>query len=125
MPINLVHFAHALCDDAFDLVGVVEPSYPEAAKGLPGPHTVKRNACHVWKPQNVPRDDPRHCWTRDDCWKDVVALVSSEGAVREYILERPELKPKRAVGRWSRGAAATERRSATSDTEEDALTAVR
>ncbi len=40
---------------------------------------------HRWKPEEFGPDDPRHGWTWDDCWKDAVALLGSEEAVRAYI----------------------------------------
>ena len=67
----------------------------EAAKtkGLPGPLILKRDGCHVWKPENFPPDDPRHGWTWDDCWKDAVALFGSKEAVEKYIAEKPQEAP--------------------------------
>ena len=57
---------------------------------MPGPLIEKRDGCHVWKPEFFPADDPRHGWTWDDCWKDAVALLGSEEAVRRYVEEEPK-----------------------------------
>ena len=62
---------------------------------MPGPLILKRDGCHVWKPENFPPDDPRHGWTWDDCWKDAVALLGSEEAVEKYIAEKPEEEARR------------------------------
>jgi hypothetical protein len=74
-------------DDFFDLLDIPELTSAKAAhvKGLPGPLIAKRDGCHVWRPETFPADDPRHGWTWDDCWKDAVALLGSEKAVRDYI----------------------------------------
>ena len=74
-------------DEFFDILGIPELTDAATAhsNGLPGPLIVKRDGCHVWKPEAFPPDDPRHGWTWDDCWKDAVALLGSEEAVREYI----------------------------------------
>ena len=74
-------------DEFFDLLGIPELTNSQAAhaKGLPGPLIEKRDGCHVWKPEDFPKNDPRHGWTWDDCWKDAVALLGSEDAVRVYI----------------------------------------
>ena len=79
-------------DEFFDLLGIPELTNAQAAhaKGLPGPLIAKRDGCHVWKPENFPEDDPRHGWTWDDCWKDAVALLGSEEAVRRYVEEEPK-----------------------------------
>ena len=79
-------------DEFFDLLGIPELTNAQAAhaKGLPGPLIEKRDGCHVWKPENFPEDDPRHGWTWDDCWKDAVALLGSEEAVRRYVEEEPK-----------------------------------
>ena len=68
-------------DEFFDLLGIPELTDAQAAhaKGLPGPLIEKRDGCHVWHPENFPRDDPRHGWTWDDCWKDAVALLGQRG----------------------------------------------
>ena len=74
-------------DEFFDILGIPELTSADAAKakGLPGPLILKRDGCHVWKPENFPPDDPRHGWTWDDCWNDAVALLGSEEAVGKYI----------------------------------------
>ena len=56
-------------DEFFDILGIPELTSADAAKakGLPGPLILKRDGCHVWKPENFPPDDPRHGWTWDDC----------------------------------------------------------
>ena len=79
-------------DEFFDLLGIPELTNAKAAhaKGLPGPLIEKRDGCHVWKPENFPKDDPRHGWTWNDCWKDAVALLGSEEAVRRYVEEEPK-----------------------------------
>ncbi len=80
--------AAALSNDKFfDLLGIPELTDAKAAhaKGLPGPLIEKRDGCHVWKPEDFPKNDPRHGWTWDDCWKDAVALLGSEEAVRAYL----------------------------------------
>jgi hypothetical protein len=79
-------------DEFFDILGIPELTNADAAKakGLPSPLILKRDGCHVWKPENFPVDDPRHGWTWDDCWKDAVALLGSEEAVRKYIEEKPQ-----------------------------------
>ncbi len=81
-------------DEFFDILGIPELTNAAAAetKGLSGPLILKREGCHVWKPENFPPDDPRHGWTWDDCWKDAVALLGSEEAVEKYIAEKPEEK---------------------------------
>ena len=77
-------------DEFFDLLGIPELTDAQAAhaKGLPGPLIEKRVGCHVWHPENFPRDDPRHGWTWDDCWQDAVALLGSEEAVHDYLADR-------------------------------------
>ena len=79
-------------DEFFDILGIPELTNADAAKakGLPGPLILKRDGCHVWKPENFPPDDPRHGWTWDDCWEDAVALLGSTEAVEKYIAEKPE-----------------------------------
>ena len=79
-------------DEFFDLLGIPDLTNAKAAhaKGLPGPLIEKRDGCHVWKPENFPKDDPRHGWTWDDCWKDAVALLGSKEAVRRYVEEEPK-----------------------------------
>jgi hypothetical protein len=81
-------------DEFFDILGIPELTNADTAKakGLPGPSILKRDGCHVWKPENFPPDDPRHGWTWHDCWKDAVALLGSEEAVEKYIAEKPEKK---------------------------------
>jgi hypothetical protein len=82
-------------DEFFDILGIPDLTNAEAAKtnGLPGPLILKRDGCHVWKPENFPVDDPRHGWTWDDCWKDAVALLGSKEAVEKYIAEKPQEAP--------------------------------
>lgn len=82
-------------DDFFDILGIPELTSADAAraKGLPGPLILKRDGCHVWKPETFPPDDPRHGWTWDDCRKDAIALLGSEEAVEKYIAEKPEREP--------------------------------
>jgi hypothetical protein len=79
-------------DEFFEILGIPELTNAEAAKskGLPGPLILKRDGCHVWKPENFSEDDPRHGWTWDDCWNDAVALLGSEEAVRQYIAGKPD-----------------------------------
>ncbi|WLD13100.1 Eco57I restriction-modification methylase domain-containing protein [Planctellipticum variicoloris] len=79
-------------DEFFEMLGIPELTNAEAAqaKGLQGPLILKRDGCHVWRPETFPEDDPRHGWTWDDCWKDAVALLGSEEAVRKYIAGEPE-----------------------------------
>jgi len=77
-------------DQFFEILGIPELTNAEAAaaKGLPGPHILKRDGCHVWKPEDFPADDPRYGWTWDHCWQDAVALLGSEDAVSRYVEER-------------------------------------
>jgi hypothetical protein len=79
-------------DKFFDLLDIPELTNAKAAhaKGLPGPLIEKREGCQVWKPENFPKNDPRHGWTWDDCWKDAVALLGSKEAVRRYVEEEPK-----------------------------------
>ena len=79
-------------DEFFDLLGIPELTNARAAhaKGLPGPLIEKRDGCHVWKPEDFSKNDPRHGWTWDDCWNDAVALLGSEEAVRRYVAEEPK-----------------------------------
>ena len=79
-------------DEFFDLLGIPELTNAKAAKakGLPDPLILKRDGCHVWKPESFPRDDARHGWTWDHCWQDAVTLLGSEEAVREYIEGKPD-----------------------------------
>jgi len=79
-------------DEFFDLLGIPELTNARAAhaKGLPGPLIEKRDGCHIWKPEDFPKNDPRHGWTWDDCWKDAVALLGSEEAVRCCVEEEPK-----------------------------------
>jgi hypothetical protein len=74
-------------DEFFNLLDIPELTNADAAKakGLPGPLILKRDGCHVWKPEDFSEDDPRHGWTWDHCWQDAVALLGSEDAVRKYI----------------------------------------
>lgn len=66
-------------DEFFAAIGI-----PEMTTG-DEPLIRKRDGCHRWKPEEFGPDDPRHGWTWDDCWKDAVALLGSEEAVRAYI----------------------------------------
>ncbi len=68
-------------DEFFDVIGI-----PEMTAG-PDPLIRKRDGCHRWKPEEFGPDDPRHGWTWEDCWKDAVALLGSEEAVRQYVEE--------------------------------------
>jgi len=74
-------------DEFFDLLGIPELTNAKAAhaKGLPGPLIEKRDGCHVWKPEDFPKNDPRHGWTWDDCWNDAVALLGSEENLRSHL----------------------------------------
>ena len=82
-------------DEFFEILGIPELTNAEAAKakGLPCPLIQKRGGCHVWNPESFPPDDPRHGWTWDDCWKDAVALLGSEDAVRQEV-EEGEASPR-------------------------------
>jgi hypothetical protein len=78
-------------DEFFSLIGI-----PEMTTG-PDPLIRKRAGCHRWKPEEFGPDDPRHGWTWDDCWKDAVALLGSEEAVRKYAEgkhEEPSEEPR-------------------------------
>ena len=79
-------------DEFFEIIGIPELTNPRAAhaKGLPGPLIAKRDGCHAWHPENFPAADPRHGWTWGDCWKDAVALLGSEEAVRRYVEEEAQ-----------------------------------
>ena len=92
-------------DEFFDILGIPELTNADAAKakGLPGPLILKRDGCHVWKPENFPPDDPRHGWTWDDCWKDAVALLGSEEAVRSTLPESRRLRTERRPREESAG----------------------
>jgi hypothetical protein len=74
-------------DEFFEILGIPELTSPAAAKakGLPEPLILKREGCHSWHPERFAPDDPRHGWTWADCWKDAVALLGSEQAVRDYV----------------------------------------
>jgi hypothetical protein len=87
-------------DEFFDILGIPELTNATAAKakGLPGPLILKRDGCHVWKPENFPPDDPRHGWTWDDCWEDAVALLGSGEAVEKYLAEKPEKQSESGEG---------------------------
>ncbi len=76
-------------DEFFDLLGIPELTAAKAAhaKGLPGPLIENRDGCHVWKPENFPKDDPRHGWTWEDCWKDATTQMGTESSVRVYRLD--------------------------------------
>ncbi len=82
-------------DEFFDILDIPELTNADSAKAknLPGPLILKRDGCHVWRPEKFQTDDPRHGWTWDDCRKDAVALLGSEEAVEKYIAETPEKKP--------------------------------
>lgn len=79
-------------DQFFEMLGIPELTNAKAAaaKGLPGPLILKRDGCHVRKPEDFPADDPRHGWPWDHCWQDAVALLGSEDAVRRYIAGETE-----------------------------------
>jgi len=79
-------------DDFFEIIGIPELTNADAAKAakLPGPLIQNRDGCHVWKPETFTPDDPRHGWTWEDCWKDAVALLGSEEAVRAYVEGKKE-----------------------------------
>jgi hypothetical protein len=82
-------------DEFFALIGI-----PEMTTG-PDPLIRKRDGCHRWKPEEFGPDDPRHGWTWDDCWKDAVALLGSEDAVRDYVEgkhEQPAEEPEEDGG---------------------------
>ncbi len=83
-------------DEFFDILGIPELTNAAAAqaKGLPGPLILKREGCHVWKPENFPPNDLRHGWTWDDCWNDAIALLGSKEAVEKYIAEKPDTTAK-------------------------------
>lgn len=74
-------------DDFFEVIGIPEMTSVKAAKALnlPEPLIYKRKGCHTWEPEKFQPTDPRYGWTWDDCWKDAVALLGSEQAVKEYI----------------------------------------
>ena len=67
-------------DEFFEIIGISELTSPG-----PEPLICKRDGCHRWTPEEFGKDDPRHGWTWKDCWKDAVALMGSEDAVRKYI----------------------------------------
>jgi hypothetical protein len=87
-------------DEFFDILRIPEMTSAEAAKakGESGPLILKRDGCHVWKPENFPENDPRYGWTWDDCWNDAVAVLGSEEAVRYYIEGKPEKNAKEHTG---------------------------
>jgi hypothetical protein len=86
--------AATMSNDAFfAAVGV-----PEMTAG-PEPLICKRDGCRHWKPEEIGPDDPRHGWTWDDCWKDAVALLGSEDAVRRYLEgEKPKKEEEKPSG---------------------------
>ena len=47
-------------DEFFDLLGIPELTNAKAAhaKGMPGPLIEKRDGCHVWKPEDFPKNTP-------------------------------------------------------------------
>ena len=63
----------------FDAIGI-----PEMTAGS-DPLIRKRDGCHHWKPEEFGPDEPRHGGTLEDCWKDAVALLGNEKAVRDYV----------------------------------------
>jgi len=74
-------------DNFFAIIGIPELTNDAAAKaaGLAEPLIRKRTGCRVWEPEKFTPDDPRFGWTWEDCWKDAVALLGSEQAVRDAI----------------------------------------
>lgn len=74
-------------DEFFDLLDIPELTNAKAAqaKGLPDPLILKREGCHIWKPETFPADDPRHGWTWDHCRQDALNLLGDEEAVSKYI----------------------------------------
>jgi hypothetical protein len=78
-------------EEFFALIGI-----PDMTTG-PDPLIGKRDGCHRWKPEEFGPDDPRHGWTWDDCWKDAVALLGSEDAVRKYIEGDQDQPPEEPV----------------------------
>jgi hypothetical protein len=87
-------------DEFFEIIGIPEMTSLPAAKALnlPEPLIYKRKGCHTWEPEKFQPTDPRYGWTWDDCWKDAVALLGSEQAVKEYIEGKPEARPQAAGG---------------------------
>jgi len=79
-------------DEFFEILGIPEVTNGEAAKakGFTEPLVLKRDGCHVWKPEDFPEDDLRFGWTWDHCWQDAIALLGSEDAVRKYFQGDPE-----------------------------------
>ncbi len=79
-------------EEVFEILGIPELTSAEAAnvKGKTGTLILKRDGCHVWKPENFPQDNSRHGWTWGDFWNDAVALLGSEEAVREFIEGKPD-----------------------------------
>lgn len=73
-------------DEFFTLIGIPEMT------AEPDPLIGKRDGCHHWKPEEFGPDDPRYGWTWEDCWKDAVALLGSEKAVKEYVEGEKEKK---------------------------------
>jgi hypothetical protein len=78
--------AKASNNEFFEIIGIPEMTSVEAAEaaGLAEPLICKRKGCHRWEPEKFQSDDPRYGWTWDHCWKDAVALLGSEQAVRAY-----------------------------------------
>jgi hypothetical protein len=69
----------------------IELSYNLSGLPIPGrsrfqsPLIEKRQGRQVWKPENFPLDDLRHGWSWEDCWRDALALLGSDQAVRQDI----------------------------------------
>jgi len=74
-------------DEFFEIIGIPELTSLAAAKAknLPEPLILKREGRHKWEPEKFLPTDSRHGWTWADCWKDAVALLGSEDAVRKYV----------------------------------------
>ncbi len=74
-------------DQFFEIIGIPEMT---RQTGVSAPLIQKRDGCHRWEPEEFGKDDPRDGWTWDHCWQDVVALLGSEEAVREYVEGKKE-----------------------------------
>jgi hypothetical protein len=83
-------------DEFFEILGIPELTSTKAAKakGLDAPLILKREGCHAWKPETFGKDDHRYGWTWDDCWKDAVALLGSDQAVKDYVEGKQEAQAK-------------------------------